>query len=218
MILVIICTPWYVNTTARPTLIISRTTINPALCGLDIDVNHITKEKRCFISRSAWYKASDAHIDEMITNTLSQELNKIHIDSEFVHCRDIRCTTHHVDICQVYNGIVTALCTASDKCIPRTSPVNGRAKVISGWNDYVKKAMAKLWNFIWQQNGKPHHGTIANIMRKTKWDDHYVIRYCKENESQIASTKLVQAPLSRRSRDFWNELENSQNRILNALL
>ena len=179
---------------------------NPVLCGLDIDVNHITKEKRCFISRSAWYKATDADIDNY-TNTLNQELNKIHIDSEFAQCRDIRCTAHHGDIYRVYNSIVTALCTASDKCIPRTSPVNGRPKVIPGWNDYVKdkKAIAELWNFIWQQNGKPHHGTIANIMRKTKRDYHYAIRYCKKNESQIASTKMAEALLSGRNRDFWNE-------------
>ena len=110
-------------------------------------------------------------------------------------------------IYQVYNSIVTALCTAIDKCIPRTSPVNGRAKVIPGWNDYVKdkKALAELWNFIWQQIGKPHHGTISNTMRKTKRDYHYAIRYCKKNESQIVSTKMAQAPLSGRNRDFWNE-------------
>ena len=159
---------------------------NPVLCGLDIDVNHITKEKRCFISRSPWYKATDADID-YYTNTLNQELNKIHIDSEFAQCRDIRCTAHHGDIYRVYNSIVIVLCTASDKCIPRTSLVNGRAKVIPGWKDYVKdkKVIAELWNFIWQQNGKPDIGTIANIMRKTKRDYHYAIRYCKKNESQI---------------------------------
>ena len=152
----------------------------PVLCGLDIDVSHITIEKRCFISRSAWYKATDADIDNYM-NTLNKEL-KIHIDSEFAQCRDIRCTAHHEYINRVYNSIVTALCTVSDKCIPRTSPVNGRAKVIPGWNDYVKdkKAIAELWNFIWQQNGKPHHGTIANIMRKTKRDYHYAIRYCNK--------------------------------------
>ena len=61
---------------------------NPVLCGLDIDVNHITKEKRCFMSRSAWYKATDADIDNY-TNTLNQEMNKIHIDSEFAQCRGI---------------------------------------------------------------------------------------------------------------------------------
>ena len=152
------------------------------------------------------YKATDADIDNH-TNTLNKELNKIHIDSEFAQCRDIRCTAHRGDIYRVYNSIVTALCTASDKFIPRTSPVNGRAKVIPGWNDYVKdkKAIAELWNFIWQQSGKPHNGTIANIMRKTKRDYHYAIRYCKKDESSIASTKMAEAFLSGRNRDFWNE-------------
>ena len=41
------------------------------------------------------------------TNTLNQELNEIHIDSEFAQCRDIRCTAHHRDIYLVYNSIVT---------------------------------------------------------------------------------------------------------------
>ena len=126
-------------------------------------------------------------------------------------------------ITEIYTGyiIVTALCTASDKCIPRTSLVNCRATVIPGWNDYVKdkKAIAELWNFIWQQNGQPHHGTIAKIL-------------CALRNGTITMPYNIARKTKARSRQpKWPKhfylggigisgmrLGNSQNRILNALL
>ena len=179
---------------------------NPVLCKLDADVSYIANDERTFVPRSAWHKASETDIDNYKV-TLTDALNTINIDPALIHCDDIRCTLHHSDIYQLYDDIVLAICTATDQCIPTTCNANEKRKVIPGWNDHVKdkKNMAELWNFIWQQNGKPRHGTVADIMRKTKRDYHYAIRYCKKNEYQIASSKMDQALLSGRNRELWGE-------------
>ena len=52
---------------------------------------------------------------------------------------------------------------------------------------------AKLWHDVWIQSGKPRHGDIANMKRKTRLKYHYAIRYVMKENIRIRNNKMGEA-------------------------
>ncbi len=51
-------------------------------------------------------------------------------------------------------------------------------KVMLGWNEYVDQYFQSflLWHDIWNANGQPSEGIIADLRRKTRSEYHKVCK------------------------------------------
>ena len=92
---------------------------------------------------------------------------------------------------------------ACNQTIPLTSniQVSGR---IAGWSERVQpfKEKSIFWHSLWIDNGRPRNGPVADCMRRTRAEYHYVIRQVKREQDHILNERLAQDLLSNGSRDF----------------
>ena len=63
-----------------------------------------------------------------------------------------------------------------------------------------------MWHEIWVQKGRPRHGYIANIRRKTRLKYHYAIRYVVKENIKIRNKKLAEAVSENNDRVLWEEV------------
>ena len=77
-----------------------------------------------------------------------------------------------------------------------------------GWNEYCKdkRKDALNWHNIWKDNGRPRHGYIANMRRKSRSDYHRIVKICRKKENTIRSERMAQSLLDNNCRQFWNEV------------
>ena len=69
---------------------------------------------------------------------------------------------------------------------------------------------------MWIECGRPHDGTVASIMRKTRAKYHHAIREVRRKETDIAILRFASALTENRSRDLWDEakhIRNSKNKV-----
>ena len=78
---------------------------------------------------------------------------------------------------------------------------------MSGWSDLVasEKDVFILWHWIWCESGWPNADFIYDIMKRTRHQYHYAVRYCKKNKLRIQKEKL--ANNISHTKDFWKELK-----------
>ena len=58
---------------------------------------------------------------------------------------------------------------------------------------------------MWIECGRPHDGTVASILRKTRAKYHYAIREVRRKETGIVNFRFASALAENRSRDFLHE-------------
>ena len=58
-------------------------------------------------------------------------------------------------------------------------------------------------HLMWLEVGKPNAGYIFDIMKRTRHQNHYVVRRCKKNRINIQKQKLAENISD--SKQFWNE-------------
>ena len=63
-----------------------------------------------------------------------------------------------------------------------------------------------FWNEVWKSAGKPLHGQLFNIMKKSKNVYHYQIRKLKKSENMIKKNNLLDACLNGNS-DLFKEIK-----------
>jgi len=98
-------------------------------------------------------------------------------------CQDFTCNDcQHADLLNKYsNDIIQCCLDTAQSSIPITSP-RDFSQSIPGWNEYVAPAREKsmFWHNLWSDNGRPHSGVIADVMRRTRSAYHYAIKFVKK--------------------------------------
>ena len=93
--------------------------------------------------------------------------------------------------------------------LPKTCKTNNLSNQrFPGWNEYCKdkRKVALNWHNIWKDNGRPRHGYIANMRRKSRTEYHRIVKICRKKEDTIRSERMAQCLLDNNSRQFWNEV------------
>ena len=154
-----------------------------------------------------WHKVEIAQLEQYRIQ-LDRLLESVHVPEEVVNCTMYECGRHNQAIEQLYNGIVNACLTAGKLALPQRNESVRRAP-ISRWHEDVaeRRDSAMWWHFIWQQNGSPNNGVVADIRRRTRAAYHYAIRYAKKQSEVIQANALADHLLNKRANDFWNEIK-----------
>ena len=192
----------------------------PLLLTLNIDIEfHKTYEKE-FNPSVAWYKCSDDNITQY-QKELDLLLLQINPRHEALKCKDYNCTKHIEYIKEIHSKIVKISSEASGKTLPHTSQ-NKDIKIIPGWNEYVKEHAdrASMWHNIWVNRGRPTHGYLANIRRKTRLKYHYTLRRVVKDNKRIRNEKMGQAISENNDRVLWDEVKKitkTNNKLPNMM-
>lgn len=182
----------------------------PLQLSIDIDIHHVETVERSFDVRKAWYKASEQDIVKYKCR-LDELLNEISLCDSVLHCKDIYCTIHREQLCEIYSKVIESCIIASDH-IPNTS--GGVNKSKPGWNDNVKPLQdeALSWHRHWKCHGRPRDGYIAEMHRITRARYHRAVRHVDKNANTLRAEKMANALLSNNSRDMWSEVRKMKGR------
>ena len=72
-----------------------------------------------------------------------------------------------------------------------------------------------FWHRRWIDCGRPHHGAVADVMRKTRAWYHVAIRKTRQHEANIVNERFAVALSDSRNRDFWQEVKRIRCRQSN---
>ncbi len=92
-----------------------------------------------------------------------------------------------------------------EKCFPKERKKESQ---IPYRNERVQqqKDSTLFWNGRWAQCGKPRHGAVFEIMKRTKHKYHYAIRNIKKRERELRISKMAEAMMENSdNRNFWYE-------------
>ena len=158
----------------------------PIMIKLDINMVKLTdKVPRCYGKRPQWNLANEADIGHYKT-VLHDMLAKISMPMQALYCNDIACKQHYTVIDTYYESIIDACLKASDMCIPST-----KKRVIAGWNEVAEpmRNEAIFWHGIWIDNGRPKHGLVADIRRRTRAKYKLTVKKLKRDQTNSISEK-----------------------------
>jgi len=120
--------------------------------------------------KPSWDKANDTHINKY-KNMLRSKLNSIKLPHSALLCRNVCCVgTEHILNLNEYDSDIAAAClTSADTAIPK-SGCKGARGCIPGWTEFTAplRTNSLFWHNIWIDCGRPHNGTVADIMRKNE--------------------------------------------------
>ena len=135
-----------------------------------INVNSLNAEKFC------WEQAKNCDLVNY-KETLAKTLDRINLPWDALKCNDLNCAniSHFSMIGNLHDIIIKQCVDANRDCIPTKK--RGDKKSIPGWSEYVKEAKetALFWHKLWQQNGCPSSGIVADVRRRTRYKYHYAI-------------------------------------------
>ena len=63
-----------------------------------------------------------------------------------------------------------------------------------------------MWRKNWISNGSPRHVHVADIMRRTRAEYHYVIRCIKNDNQLLKNGAMARGIAQRKSRELWTEV------------
>ena len=80
---------------------------------------------------------------------------------------------------------------------------------LPGWTPELNLAREQLlfWHFIWVACERPREGEVADVIRHTRNQYHYLIRGIKKNGDLAVRRSLSNALLRDTSRDYWTEIK-----------
>ena len=178
----------------------------PLKMSLNIDVEFHKTHMREFNPSVAWYKCKEDNIKQY-KNEMDTLLLQINPNHEAWGCRNFKCNKHIEFIQETHAKIVKILHEASGKTLPHTSQKKD-IKIIPGWNEYVKEHSdrSKMWHDIWANSGRPTHGYLANIRRKTRLKYHYALRRVVRDNERMRNEKMGEAISENDDRILWDEV------------
>ena len=184
----------------------------PVKLVVEMDVKKISLESKGNCKRIAWYKATQCDLDTY-KEKLSNILNVLQYDNDIFTCTNNQCKTHVNEICRVYNKFINAINHASD-CLPKTGQCPKNGKVLPGWKEFVEPSRreALYWHWCWKQQGKPHHGEVAEFMRMSRALYHKNVRMVVKHKGDIAMERMAEALTCNKMRDFWSEVKKIKGR------
>lgn len=180
---------------------------DPVFLELSMSSPVIAVNDQVYSTRPAWCKASHSEL-ERYRAVLTANLDNVIVPTEALLCRDVLCknASHIRDINTYANQIIGACTAATAACIPATC-MRDRNRV-PGWTELVEPARQQscFWHRLWVDCGRPHSGTVADIMRRTRATYHRAVKNVKHNEQDIIRQRFAEAALKSDNRDFWNEV------------
>jgi hypothetical protein len=183
---------------------------DPIVLQLNIDVQFVALADRVFTPRVSWVKASDNDVLNYRT-ALAQNLTCMHFPAGALLCMDMNCKNpdHHNAISQYAESITNACLSAAESSIPSTSNCHCEVGRVPGWTERVEPLREKslFWHRLWVECGRPHTGTVADCMRRTRASYHYAIRQVKKDRDLIVRNRIADALLNDPSRNFWTEVK-----------
>ena len=139
---------------------------------------------------------------------LNDLLNSVELDENLLDCTGYPCENqdHRLAIDKLCSLITECCINAEKLTIPQKR--SHRSKIIPGWDEEVKSHYDKslLWHKIWTESGKPTQGHLYNIMKDTRRQYHYALRYCKNNENVLRKRKMAELT-SLNQKQFWAQVK-----------
>ena len=122
----------------------------------------------------------------------------MYVDPVLTQCDSYMCKDHDTIISDLYSNIVNAIVEAGVTAIPQSCTETRRScgvKATPGWNEYVepKRQVSLFWHNMWKDQGCPHHGVVADIMRSTRAQYHSAIKWVKQNDKYIRNIRLAES-------------------------
>ena len=178
----------------------------PVMLTLNTNIELLSFSKKEYKPCVAWHKCTDANISSY-KQEIDNKLIQINPQHEGLKCRNYNCNIHNDYIQKLHNDIIKICCKISENCLPHTSLNQGR-KVVPGWNEHVKEHAenSRIWHDIWVQSGRPRHGDITNMKRKTRLKYHYAIRSVTKENIRIRNCKMGEAISNNNDRVLWDEV------------
>lgn len=154
----------------------------------------------------AWDKAKVEDVDKY-RQMLDMLLNEVYLPADAINCKEFLCHDHRDDINKLHNDIIDACLTASEATIPKQCHANSPG--VADWNDQVRECRERaiFWHNMWIDNGRPHHGVIADIRRRTRATYHYAVRKAKTHRERSFADKLATKLQNKNSKEFWKEVK-----------
>ena len=65
----------------------------------------------------------------------------------------------------------------------------GASGCIPGWSESIAplRTNSLFWHRIWVDCGRPHHGVVAEVMRKTRAQYHAAIHKARKDKADIVN-------------------------------
>jgi len=182
---------------------------DPLYLVLQLCVTRLRLSDIKHVPRPAWAKASDKNISDY-KDMLRASLNDIVIPKDVLLCNNhMCCDNDRLEKLNIYASLITDACVRSATCtIPSTIQRGSRGNV-PGWMEFVAPFREKsiFWHNLWVQQGRPHDGIVANIMRTTRARYHAAIQRVRRNEADIVNNRFATAISKNRHRDFWRDVK-----------
>ena len=176
------------------------------ICCEYFSTNNINKKDKL-----NWYKATVYDIDNF-NEALNNELSQICFSDEVISCRDLKCTSHFVEIERYHNDIVTA-CLNASKMIPCSGVAKNCGKNVKspmpGWNEHCagKKEAALMWHWRWKEAGRPRSGLLCDMRKRSRLQYHYAVKRCQQENNAMKSKRMAECMLSNDVRGYWSEVK-----------
>ena len=165
-----------------------------------------------------WSNAKDCNIKEY------GKCSAVHLDriptSDSCTCTNHNCSNHNcsnrqhiTDIDDLFDDICNALRVSSLETITTCKKTLCQDYIVPGWNDYVKEAHteARYYYILWRDMGKPKHGPVCELMRKTRLHFKYLLKQCQQREDMARADAMAKSKLKMQS-VFGKRIQNIQKR------
>ena len=178
--------------------------------------SHIIESKcnSARIPNCIWSKASIDDIKQYQL-VLDNKLQLIDINNSAYSCSNwnCQCTQHKDGLDSLCQTLIDYCINASRDIIPMSRPVGSN---IPGWEKLKLKHdrdRSLFWNWMWQEAGKPQHGLVYTILKRTRHHYHYAVRCCKSRKLELPKQKIADNVSN--GTVFWKELSelNPTNKV-----
>ena len=180
-----------------------------------------TFSKKVWSRKPAWHKCNSSNItayQQCMDNNINSNgdvFDKLNV----LKCNNVTCSEcdHKTEINSLCTALVNCCLKSGLKHLPKTQPP--KRNKIPNWSSSIQPLKEKsiLWHQIWDSAGRPHTGSIANIMRQTRARYHYAIRSLCKNMERERFLKLAESVAASNDRDMWKEIKKL-SRIRNNVI
>ena len=181
----------------------------PLSCSLNIhtDAFHFSDSERVIHEFVNWNKMSVGDRETIKQFIDCEIMRKKVLDNHSLSCFNLNCSNknHRSEMLHIFESIKCILLEATEKF----KFINEKKfKIIPGWNDHVKHLhlIARESFLLWKENGKPPQGRLLEDMKKTRANFRAALKYCKDNEREIRSKKLLNNLRLKNHKGFWRDV------------
>ena len=187
-------------------------TLEASMCSLTLNKGYTPCEDKA--KTVNWQEADDVHIEKYCALT-KQQLLSIKPPFDALSCTNVGCNSaHHREaIDSYYDKVCNILLRASVDCIGAKRPQSTKGHIVPGWNDLVKDShtQAREAYILWRNMGKPRHGQVCELMRRTRLCFKYTLRQCKRQEETLRADAMAKDFENKDTKAFWSKVAKMNN-------